>query len=70
MNRVPVESSMMATIGYDHATAILEVEFHNGSVYAYVEVPPELYAELTETESKGQFFNTHVRAAFRFQRVL
>lgn len=35
MEREPVVSSNIASIGYDENNNILEVEFNNGNVYEY-----------------------------------
>ncbi len=39
MNRVPVSSSNLAAVGYDPAGKVLEIEFLNGSIYQYFNVP-------------------------------
>jgi hypothetical protein len=39
MNRQRVESSNIAAIGYESASATLEVEFMNGTLYEYYGVP-------------------------------
>ena len=46
MQRVSVVSSNIAFIGYDEEARILEVEFRNGAVYQYYDVPPAEYAGL------------------------
>ena len=70
MNRTSVASVMMASVGYDPAGAILEVEFRNGSVYEYLNVPPHHYDVLLAADSKGKFFNACVRGVFPFRRVI
>ena len=69
MNRISVASAVMNSLGYDCATRTLEVAFHNGSVYEYLEVPPEHYDALLAADSKGQFFNARVRPTFRINRI-
>ncbi len=39
MNRTPVTSSSIASIGYDRDNNTLEVEFRNGRCYRYFAVP-------------------------------
>lgn len=47
MQRKPVESSQIKSVGYDPKTKTLEIEFvQGGSVYQYVNVSPEVYEEL------------------------
>lgn len=43
-----VESSHLENIKYDSDTKILEIEFLNGSVYQYKDVPKNVFQELAE----------------------
>lgn len=61
MIRVPVQSSDLASVGYDPVTRILEVEFVKTGVYSYLSVPPEVYAELMAAPSKGRYFNLAIK---------
>ena len=70
MNRVSVSSAVMRSVGYDAGTRVLEVVFNNGSVYEYLDVPGEHFDALLSSASKGHFFNSRVRPAFRFVRVV
>lgn len=70
MKRVRVESSSIASVGYDEASRSLEVEFLHGAVYRYAEVPRAVYAALLAAESKGSFFNSAIRDAYEFHQVL
>ncbi len=60
-NRTRVKSSNIASIVYDVQAQILEVEFHNGSIYQYFDVPHYLYEELMSTGSHGKFLNTYIK---------
>ncbi len=46
MERLPVFSRTIASLGYDDETRILEVEYASGRLYRYYDVPAELYADL------------------------
>lgn len=61
MNRTPVSSSMIASIGYDVNAQRLEVEFKRGAVYEYFEVPEEIYLNLLSAESVGKYFDAAVK---------
>ena len=69
IERQPVESSVLASAGYDARARVLEVEFHSGAIYRYLEVPAEIFQRLLAAESKGQFFGKHIRDKFRSERV-
>jgi len=69
MDRNHVSSSNIASIGHDEGSDTLEVEFLNGSVYQYYNVSKEMYDQLMQAGSKGQFFNTYIKNAYPFSRV-
>lgn len=69
MNREPVSSSNVASVGYDEATQILEVEFVNGSVYQYYNVGNALFEQFMQAASKGQFLNIYIRPSYPYSRV-
>jgi hypothetical protein len=48
-------------MGYDEVTAELQVQFHNGAIYSYPSVPPEIYQGLINAPSKGQYFGLMIR---------
>jgi hypothetical protein len=62
MHRIPVESSMIDSIGYEKK--VLEVRFCNGGLYQYLDVPESLLAGLMRASSKGRFFNQEIRGRY------
>ncbi|MCQ0971020.1 KTSC domain-containing protein [Paracoccus sp. TK19116] len=69
MIRDPVSSSNIASIGYDSDSETLEIEFTNGSIYQYFNVPSGLHEQLMAAPSKGQFLNLYIRNAYPYSRV-
>lgn len=69
MQRVPVISKTIRSIGYDAQMAVLEVEFSLGDVYRYLNVPEHLYRNLMSADSKGQFLNEYIRYNYRYQKI-
>ncbi|MDQ3724918.1 MAG: KTSC domain-containing protein [Actinomycetota bacterium] len=67
MHRVPVESSSIDSIGYEKK--VLEVRFRNGGLYQYFDVPEQLLALLMQADSKGRFFNQHIRGSYPCTRL-
>jgi hypothetical protein len=61
MQREPVSSSSIASIGYDEETSTLEIEFHNGRIYQYHGVPPQMAEAMRAASSTGAYFNKYVR---------
>lgn len=69
MNRIAISSSNIASIGYDVDSQTLEVEFLNGSVYQYFDVPQHIYDNLMSAGSQGQYLAQSVKGFFRFSKV-
>lgn len=69
MDREPVDSSNVAAIGYDLGSETLEVEFLDGSVYQYFDVPEAVHEAFMQAESPGGFLHAQIRGAFRYARV-
>lgn len=67
--RQPVESTSLASVGYEPASETLEVEFRTGTQYRFFQVPFAVYEELRAAESKGRFFLRKVRDQFPYARV-
>ena len=63
---VSVNSSLLATIHYEAATALLRLEFRDGTFYRYFGVPSAVYEGLLLANSKGAYFNRHIRGAFPY----
>ena len=61
-----VQSSLLASVAYDHQRAILQLEFGSGAVYQYFGVPVQSYQELMQAASHGAYFNRHIRSSFRY----
>jgi hypothetical protein len=69
MNRNPVTSSVLASVGYDPMTWILELEFHSGRVYEYYNIPQKVYTDLLSAPSHGRFFCHNIRGQGYCERV-
>lgn len=69
MQRIPVESSNIASIGYDRDSMTLEVEFKRGGTYQYFDVGPDLHDALMKSGSKGEYFVAKIRGHYRYARV-
>ncbi|HYL97575.1 MAG TPA: KTSC domain-containing protein [Blastocatellia bacterium] len=63
MRRTPVESSVIASIGYDAEAEAVEIEFNHGPIYLYRTVPFTVHEEFINAPSKGIYFNTIFRQA-------
>jgi KTSC domain len=69
MKITAVESSTLATVGYDESRDLLELEFRSGAVYRYFGVPAAVHELLLAATSKGTYFNQGIRRHYQFVRV-
>ena len=69
MERQPVVSSDLASIGYDAAAQTLEIEFKATGIYRYFSVPKEVYDQLATTPSPGKFFLANIKGKFAWEKV-
>lgn len=69
MNRTPVTSSNVASVGYDEDSSTLEVEFNNGAVYQYFDVSQNVFQELIHADSVGGYLAAHVKGVYRYSKV-
>lgn len=69
MNRTPVQSSNVASVGYDSGTLTLEVEFTNGMVYQYFDVPEVEYHNLIGAGSVGKYLNQNIKNSYRYSQT-
>ena len=68
IKRIPVESSNIASVGYDKETQVLEIEFHHGGVYQYVDVPNEVYEGLMNSPSQGAYFAHELKQKYSYHK--
>ena len=69
MDRVPVSSSNLASVGYDAANSALEVEFRHGGLYQYFDVPAHEHEALMQASSHGEYFSAHIRNTYRYAKL-
>jgi KTSC domain len=73
MEREPVESSNLASVGYDSDSETLEVEFKKGgAIYRYFNVPPIEHERLVNAHALGAtvgtYFSANIRNAFSCEK--
>jgi hypothetical protein len=63
--REQVQSSAIAKVGYSKRRHILEIEFVNGAVYRYFDIPLSVHRDLMSAESKARFYDSNIRKHYR-----
>ena len=68
--RVEFSTNVWAAGWQDSAEGgILEVEFNNGGIYQYIDVPQSVYALLMRAPSKGRFLHECVKPNYECRKV-
>lgn len=63
------ESSNVTRFGYDEVGQVLFIEFKNGSVYQYFDVPLAVFESMKTATSKGQFLAQNIKGLYRYARA-
>ena len=70
MERQYVSSSNIASIGFDPDHMILEIEFLNGAVYQYYDVPQSIYDGLMAADSHDKYFAAYIKkGGYRYAQI-
>lgn len=69
MERTKIDSTSIEEVGYDEDSQTLEIEFKNGSVYQYFDVPKKIHEDLMSAGSAGAYLAKSVKGHFRFSRT-
>ena len=69
MQRQPISSSMISSVGYDEMEQTLEVEFSNGHIWQYMDVPEVAYSGMIESASIGKHFHQNIKNSFESVQV-
>lgn len=65
----PIKSSMAKAVQYDPASGQLHVKFHNGQVFRYDGVAPNIGETLMGAQSFGSSFNRHVAGKIKGSKL-
>lgn len=69
IRREEVDSTGLSAVGYSRRLRALEIEFQDGLIYRYLDVPFSIYRALLSAESKAGFYNQQIRGRFHCLRV-
>ncbi|MDL1976354.1 MAG: KTSC domain-containing protein [Deltaproteobacteria bacterium] len=69
MEMTSVDSSSVESIGYDEDSSTLQVEFKNGGMYQYFDVPEDVFVGLRDAESVGRYLVTTIKGTYRYSKV-
>jgi hypothetical protein len=69
MDWIQLASSNLSRARYDPDTSTLEIEFKDGRVYQYFDVPPQVFEGLLSAESHGGFLHSQIKGHYRYVRI-
>ena len=69
MHVTAVESTTLATVAYDKARGLLQLEFRSRAIYQYFGVAAAVHEALLGAPSKGSYFNQFIRGRFPYSLV-
>jgi hypothetical protein len=69
MNMIPVNLSNRHAVDYDEAAKVLRIEFKNGGIYDYHNVPANIFISLLNASSHWQYFYRNIKKqGYRFTK--
>jgi KTSC domain len=64
-----VSSSNISQVAYDPDAQTLHIQFSNGSVYRYSDVPQDEYEGLLSAASVGSYFADNIKNGYSYVRA-
>jgi hypothetical protein len=64
-----VNSSNIHSLEYKSYSNTLEVVFHSGGVYQYYNVPEFRFTGIMSADSKGSYFDQHIKGKYRYKKL-
>jgi hypothetical protein len=69
MKLIPVQSSSIRRVGYEEDRRILYVQFIDGDLYEYFDVPVGDFIDLLHAESIGWFVNKRIKPYYDYRKL-
>lgn len=69
MDWIETESSNIARFAYDDTSHVLKVEFKNGGIYNYFDVPQQVFEGMRNAPSTGQYLAQQIKGTYRYARA-
>ena len=69
MSREPVKSSIISSFGYDSNTLCMEIEFKMGVIYRYLKVPENIFTEMRNASSLGNYYFYNIKNVYEVSSI-
>lgn len=66
---VSISSSNLKSSTYNTDEKKLLMEFNNGSIYEYDDVPWEIFTKFRMAESQGKYFNSSISKTYKYKKI-
>lgn len=66
---IKVNSSMIASAGYNKKSKTLRIKFNSGELYEYYEVEPETFEALLNADSKGKYMRNYIIDSYEYSKI-
>lgn len=63
------QSSHLQSYEYDEANQVLTIQFQNGSIYSYSQVPAHVYYTFVQNGGGGTYFWSKIRGQYPTARI-
>lgn len=67
MHRVTVNSDVFRSVGHDPEACLMEIEFHDGRIRLYNDVPISVYEDFVRASERGnmtEYFNNYIKDSY------
>jgi hypothetical protein len=69
MELIPVDSASVRSVGYEEDRRILFIQFLDGDLYEYFDVPVGDFVDLMHAESIGWFVNKRIKPYYDYRKL-
>jgi hypothetical protein len=66
---VQIKSSNLKSATFNTEDKSLLMEFNNGSIYEYENVPWEIFTKFRMSESQGSYFSKNISRTYKYKKV-
>lgn len=63
------ESSHVRRVSYHPTTNTLQIQFANGTMYNYHNVPQNIYEDAIRSPSIGKFISAHIKMYYQYEKT-
>ena len=67
MNRVTVNSDVFRSVGHDPEASLMEIEFHDGRLVLYNDVPLSVYEDFVRASERGnmvEYYDDYIKDSY------